>query len=1039
MRKLLFTLFLIFLTAGLGYSQVTTLWEKSAAAETKPTWETGSTTRGISYGFVNGQHLLFVATRSADVDGKMVAYYNAVTGDSLGVLSLTGITGGTFVINDVEVSADGKIFLCNLTTNAVNDAFKVYRYDSLTAAPVVAISYNATADRLGDKFTVTGSASDNSLIVWAASSFASATAGPLHKFTTADNGITFTATSVPLAASASSASVAPLPNQDFYLNTHGTFPIRYSADGTAGAGVPGTVIATSGSAIRFIKNLAGDEFIISNELLTTSNNAKVIKVPGGNAAAGTLYGATPVLGATSAGGLGDVSVRKVSELVYHVYVLASNNGFGAYKVTLTPSLAGTYYIGAAGSGPGGTNPHFASLREAFDILNDAVFTGDCIFYITSDITETYPTASYGLGLAINPEPFTVTFKPYTGVQPVISLPYPGDLTSGPSGALVIGLPSKGNIAWDSMRTTKNIVIDGSNTPDGSTRDLTITNLTTSHRNGFPMTIVGDVSNMVIKNTNIYYKAQEVSTSGNLFVGAVMVRSRNYAGRDWTASNLLFENNHLSANFDGVPQSAQGYGTYQTGTPNVKDYPYNITLKNNLIEGKRRAVALYRAGNHEIFGNEIVLNQNIAANIASEAIYAVDVDTNSVVNIYNNMIKKISSKTNTATFGNTGISIESFGTYNIYNNMIFGFELTAENPTSFVRGIKNSSASATLNLYYNTIYMDNLADIGTATVAYQGIYLTNGINNVKNNIVVSAETDFASYCIYRDGTAGTLVSNYNDFYPVSSTNGNVGFWNTAATPTLAEWRTASGQDLNSISKQITFVSTTDLHLAGSSVGDFDLIATPIEWITKDIDGENRHPLVPYKGADEGSIVLPVEFTAFSASVADGIVQLTWSTATELNNKGFEVERKGNGEFMVIGFVVGKGTSAEPVQYSFSDKNADPGKYSYRLKQVDFNGSFAYSEVVEVELSVPLTFGLSQNYPNPFNPTTTINFQIAEPVNVTLTIYNALGAEVAVLINNQFTTPGQHTAQFNASKLASGTYVYRLTAGSFVETRKMILMK
>ena len=112
------------------------------------------------------------------------------------------------------------------------------------------------------------------------------------------------------------------------------------------------------------------------------------------------------------------------------------------------------------------------LREAFDVLNDATFTGDCNFYITSDITETY-TPAVGLGLAINPDPYTVTFKPYTGVQPVITLNYPTDLNSGPSGALVIGIPSKGNITWDSLRTTKNIVIDGSNTVGGTTRDLTI--------------------------------------------------------------------------------------------------------------------------------------------------------------------------------------------------------------------------------------------------------------------------------------------------------------------------------------------------------------------------------------------------------------------------------------------------------------------------------------------------------------------------------------------------------------------------------------
>ena len=127
------------------------------------------------------------------------------------------------------------------------------------------------------------------------------------------------------------------------------------------------------------------------------------------------------------------------------------------------------------------------------------------------------------------------------------------------------------------------------------------------------------------------------------------------------------------------------------------------------------------------GNEIILNQNIAAGISNEAIYAVELLANSIVNIQDNKISKVSSMTNLAANGNTAISIETLGTYNIFNNMIYGFELTAANPVAYVRGIKNSSATATLNLNFNSIYMNNLADIGTGTVTYQGILLSDGTN------------------------------------------------------------------------------------------------------------------------------------------------------------------------------------------------------------------------------------------------------------------------------------------------------------------------
>ncbi len=186
MKKILFTIFAAICFASIGYSQVTTLWEKSVTAGTKPVWETGSTTRGISYGLVGGNHRLFIVNRDATFGGKQIFIFNAATGDSIGKLDTTGLSGGTIVVNDVEVSTDGKIFVGNV---AVGGFFKVYKYDSLAAAPVNVINYDATGKRLGDKFTVTGSTADNSIVIWAASANA---LGEVVKFTTTDNGITFT-------------------------------------------------------------------------------------------------------------------------------------------------------------------------------------------------------------------------------------------------------------------------------------------------------------------------------------------------------------------------------------------------------------------------------------------------------------------------------------------------------------------------------------------------------------------------------------------------------------------------------------------------------------------------------------------------------------------------------------------------------------------------------------------------------------------------------------------------------------------------------
>ncbi len=187
------------------------------------------------------------------------------------------------------------------------------------------------------------------------------------------------------------------------------------------------------------------------------------------------------------------------------------------------------------------------------------------------------------------------------------------------------------------------------------------------------------------------------------------------------------------------------------------------------------------------------------------------------------------------------------------------------------------------------------------------------------------------------------------------------------------------------------------------------------------------------------IIPVELTAFNASVNKNEVVLNWTTATELNNLGFEIQRKNvEGEFETIGFVNGKGTTTEVNNYSFTDSKVDAGNYSYRLMQKDFYGTFAYSQEVEVEVSLPLEYSLEQNYPNPFNPTTTIRYAIPQDNYVSIKLYDVLGNEVMTLVNEQ-KQAGRYEMLFNASGIASGVYYYQITSGSFTQTRKLVLMK
>lgn len=194
-----------------------------------------------------------------------------------------------------------------------------------------------------------------------------------------------------------------------------------------------------------------------------------------------------------------------------------------------------------------------------------------------------------------------------------------------------------------------------------------------------------------------------------------------------------------------------------------------------------------------------------------------------------------------------------------------------------------------------------------------------------------------------------------------------------------------------------------------------------------------------GTDWLEVVVPVELSAFTASAVNNSVTLKWSTASELNNSGFDVERKSvNSEWTKIGFVQGNGTTTEAVNYTFTDNNLNAGNYSYRLKQIDFDGTFTYSPVVEVNVNQPSKFELVQNYPNPFNPSTKIQYNLPESGIVKLTVYNLLGQQVQSLVN-EFKDAGSHTVEFNAEGLNSGIYFYQLESNGFSEVKKMTLLK
>lgn len=186
-------------------------------------------------------------------------------------------------------------------------------------------------------------------------------------------------------------------------------------------------------------------------------------------------------------------------------------------------------------------------------------------------------------------------------------------------------------------------------------------------------------------------------------------------------------------------------------------------------------------------------------------------------------------------------------------------------------------------------------------------------------------------------------------------------------------------------------------------------------------------------------LPVELVDFRANAAGADIELTWHTASETNNYGFEIQRRGaTGEFQRAGFVVGHGTTTEAQNYRFLDSKLASGSYYYRLKQIDTDGSFTYSAVVEaIARLAPETFVLQQNHPNPFNPVTTVEFVVGRTQPVHLSVYNVLGHEVATLFHGTAEAGKPYRFLFNGTEHASGVYLYRLQSSDRTQIRKMLM--
>ena len=342
----------------------------------------------------------------------------------------------------------------------------------------------------------------------------------------------------------------------------------------------------------------------------------------------------------------------------------------------------------------------------------------------------------------------------------------------------------------------------------------------------------------------------------------------------------------------------------------------------------------------------------------------------------------------------------------------------------------------LYLFQSNAYFDKCTIANNTGTTGSGLYFPSSSNIHLKNSILSLNSPAVIH------NEGILYLNYSDFYGnVINISGGVpaGFGQLVTT----NYNGDSCDVGYNIFLDPLFVdfANRDYHLSWANWPTPDTTKSPC------IDAGD--PLSPFDPdgtiADMGVFSfdqpVPVELVSFTAELNENNVVLKWITATETNNYGFEIQRKlDNPDWEKTGFVEGHGTTTEIQEYSYKDdiSNINENSITYRLKQIDFDGSYEYSKEVVVENITPLDFALYQNYPNPFNPVTTIKYSIPEMSKVSLILFNLLGEKVTTLFNEE-KTAGNYTIELNAANLPSGIYFYKLQAGDFVETKKMILLK